>query len=86
MTWKALNSDVFLVIETFGFRICFEFRISEQAEDQLVNNPVGSSLSVLGVMIPIICCAGSLAGDHAGTYRLHGGAGFFIEWTLRRGL
>ncbi len=28
MTWKTLNSDVVLVIETFGFRICFEFLIS----------------------------------------------------------
>jgi len=28
MTWKTLNSDVVLVIETFEFRICFEFLIS----------------------------------------------------------
>jgi hypothetical protein len=28
MTWKTLNSDVVLVIETFGFTICFEFLIS----------------------------------------------------------
>jgi len=28
MAWKTLSSDVVLVIETFGFRICFEFLIS----------------------------------------------------------
>ena len=28
MTWNTLSSDVVLVIETFGFRICFEFRVS----------------------------------------------------------
>jgi hypothetical protein len=28
ITWKTLNSDVVLVIETFGFRIYFEFLIS----------------------------------------------------------
>ncbi len=28
MTWKTLNSDVVLIVETFGFRICFEFLIS----------------------------------------------------------
>ena len=28
MTWKTLNSDVVLVIETLGFKIRFEFLIS----------------------------------------------------------
>ena len=28
MTWKTLQSDVVLVIETLGFKICFEFLIS----------------------------------------------------------
>ncbi|MGB2927763.1 MAG: hypothetical protein WBB70_02500, partial [Desulfobacterales bacterium] len=45
MTWKTLNFDVVLVIETFGFRICFEFRISNfEFPDKLkinwLKNPV----------------------------------------------
>ena len=40
MTWKTLNSDVVLVIETFGFRICFEFLISnfEFPDKQKIKN------------------------------------------------
>jgi len=40
MTWKNLSSDVVLVIETFGFRICFEFLISyfEFPDKQKIEN------------------------------------------------
>jgi hypothetical protein len=44
MTWKTLNSDVVLVIETFGFRILsrrkrvsFEFRISSFRTSKKLN-------------------------------------------------
>ena len=45
MTWKTLNFDVVLVIEAFGFRICFEFRNSDfEFPDKLkinwLKNPV----------------------------------------------
>ena len=33
MACKTLSSDVVLVIETFGFRICFEFWISDLGRD-----------------------------------------------------
>jgi hypothetical protein len=40
MTGKTSNPDVVLVIETFGFRICFEFLISnfEFPDKQKINN------------------------------------------------
>jgi len=46
MTWKTLNFDVVLVIETFGFRICFEFLISnfEFPDKQKIINPKACSV------------------------------------------
>ncbi len=40
MTCKTLSSDVVLVIETFGFRVCSEFLISnfEFLDKQVIKN------------------------------------------------
>jgi len=40
MIWKTFNSDVVSVIETFEFRICFEFLISnfEFPDKQKIKN------------------------------------------------
>ena len=54
MAWKTMNSDVVLVIETFGFRICFEFLISNfefpDKQNIKTQKPVWLGLAGLGAV------------------------------------